>query len=109
MTQREANKKMVVEVVSLELDVAAVFEEQLQMFGVEAELGHGFADRVRCCAVGGWTSPAVRASRVFECQVTAVLEEDCCLREFGIGNITCRVFPGEIGDHRNVFYACFSG
>jgi hypothetical protein len=96
MTPLEANKKMVDDVASLELDVAAIFEKKLQVFGVETKLGHRLADGVRRRPVGGWASPSVRASCVFECQVTAVIEEDRCLCELGVRDIACRMFPGEI-------------
>jgi len=96
MTQREANKKMDVEVALLELDVAAIFKKQLQVFGVETKLGHSLADSVRRRSVGGWTCPAVRASRVFEGQVAAVCEEYCGLSELGVGDVARGMFPGEV-------------
>ena len=96
MPQLEANKKMAVEEALLELDVAAVLKKQLQVLGVEAELGDCFANRVRRRAVGGWACPAVRTSGVFEGQVAAVLEEYCCLCELGVGDVASGMFPGEI-------------
>jgi len=96
MTQLEANKKMAVEEALLELDVAAVLKKQLQVLGVVSELGDCFANGVRRRAVGGWTRPAVRASGVFEGQVAAVFEENCCLCELDVGDVASGMFPGEI-------------
>jgi hypothetical protein len=58
----------------LKLHIASILKNSLQMLGIESELQHGTADGVRRCSVCGWSGPSICAAGVFECQMTAVLE-----------------------------------
>src|SRR5262245_12827221 len=56
------------------LDVRTVLEEELQVFGVEAELGNGTANFISDGCLGGRASPAIASTGVLEFDRTAVAE-----------------------------------
>ena len=86
------------------LHLAAIFEEELQVLGVQAELPERTADLVRGRPVGGRFRPTVRPARVFEFQCAAVTEQQKRPIELGIDYVTRRFLSSEFTKHVRKFY-----
>ena len=80
-----------------EFGVAAVFEEQLQVFGIKPELMKRSADLVGHGCGRRSTGPAVRPAGVFEAQFTSIAEVDRSLGERQVRNILRRMFSRIVG------------
>ena len=57
-----------------EFHIAAVFEEQLKVFGIEPKLAHRSADFIGNRPIGGGTRPTITSARMFEFQMAAIRE-----------------------------------
>lgn len=82
---------------SQELGIAAVIEEELQVFGVEAKLREAPANIVRCRTGRGSAGPAVASAGVFELDMASVCKAKSGMSERGIRHIFDRISPGVIG------------
>jgi hypothetical protein len=80
-----------------EFGVTAVFEEQLQVFGIKPELMKRSADLVGHGCRRRSTGPAVRPAGVFEAQFTPVVEVDRGLGERQVRNVLRRMFSRIVG------------
>ena len=80
-----------------EFGVTAVFEEQLQVFGIKPELMKRSADLVGHGCRRRSTSPAVRPAGVFEAQFTTIVEVDRSLGKRQVRNILRRMFSRIVG------------
>ena len=80
-----------------EFGVTAVFEEKLQVFGIEPELMKRSANLVGHGCRRRSTGPAVRPAGVFETQFTSIGEVDRGVSERQVRNILGRMFFRIVG------------
>ena len=80
-----------------EFGVTAVFEEQLQVFGIKSELMKRSADLVGHGCGRRSTGPAVCPAGVFKAQFTSIAEVDRGLGKRQVRNILRRMFSRIVG------------
>ena len=80
-----------------EFGVTAVFEEELEVFGIKPELMKRSADLVGHGCGRRSTGPAVRPAGVFEAQFTSIDEVDGGLGERQVRNILRRMSSRIVG------------
>jgi len=78
--------------------VAAIFEEELEVFGIEPKLPDRATDFVCDRRIGRSASPAIAAGRMFEFQMTAIGEIQRGVVEGDIHSVACRVGTSVIGE-----------
>jgi hypothetical protein len=83
--------------------IAAVFEEQLKVFGIEPKLTHRAADFIGNRRIGGGARPTIAAAGMFEFQMAAIgeIQRRACERD--VHCIACSVCSSvirEVHDRR---------
>lgn len=85
-----------------ELGIAPIFKEELQVFGVKAELTKRAAQFVGDRGVRRSSSPPVAPARVLELQIAAVCKIQDTPVECGVNCVSCRVSLGVLSEvHKN--------
>jgi hypothetical protein len=89
---------------SKKFDVAAIFEVQLKVLGIQTKLSQGPANLPGCGVIGGWPGPAFIPPLVLELEKTVVVEEHGGFVELCVGDVTGEHLAREISHSGHARY-----